>query len=488
MDSTSRKYDLDIDYWFSPFRRSSRRALREAADQTKNPATTSSPPPMGLQDGTPSKQDGDVGANTFEVISRTQRTEASQSRDLQNPSEASTIGSQNCVASKQDMGPGPRRVIMPSLSQRIVGRLSLVNPPPLLPGMLGPQDGPSSKSNEDIRSTQFQRPSRAEGKETTSLKVPRNPSRTGLLGPQNRTPKSLDGDLDPRPFEIPSRVQRKKARQPRSVPVRPPPRMRPRNRFDVLRPNPYRVHSRGQCEAVFKAAERQRTLEHGITIPVLELPAELRLIIYAYALTSHSPITPRLKGAQKAESKEAQTDAAGSSAQANASSLALLQTCRLVNREARPVYYASNTFRFTSAKDLALFLHRNGPDLLKELRKLHIEGLSTFKPTYTTEVLNSYRRGGMSRSTCKILAAKRTAVLSDDADIAALMLRRCERLHRLHLVMGSREEMNHYFWLMRITGYGKVIMDFVNDDHWAFRLSDSDASASKFFRDLMADP
>ena len=488
MDSNSKKYDLDIDYWFSPFRRPSRRTLREAADQTKNPTTTSSPLPMGLQDGTPSKQNGDVGDKTFEVISRSQRTEASQSRYLQNPSEASTIGSQNCVASKQDMGPGPRRVMMPSLTQRMVVRLSLVNPPPLLPGMRDPQNGPSSKSNEDILSIQFQRPSRAEGKETSPLKVPQNPSRTGLLGPQDKSPKSLDGDLDPRSFEIPSRAQRI-ARQPRSLPVRPlPPRMRPRNRFDVLRPNPYRVHSRGQCEAVFKAAERLRALEHGITMPVLELPTELRLIIYAYALTFQSPITPRLKGAQKAESKEAQTVAAGSSAQANASSLALLQTCRLVNREARPVYYASNTFRFTSAKDLALFLHRNGPGLLKELRKLHIEGLSTFKPTFTEDFLESRRRAGVPDSMIKILALKRTAVLCDDADNAALMLRQCKRLHRIHFVMGPGEEINHYFWVKRIFRPDKTIVDFVHDDHWAFRLSDSDADASKWFDNLLADP
>lgn len=485
MDSTSRKYDLDIDYWFSPFRRPSRRTLREAADQTKNPTTTSSPLPMGLQDDTPSKQDGDVGAKTFDVISRTQLTEASQSSDLQNPSEASTIGSQNCIASKQDMGPGPRRVIMPSLTQRIVGRLSLVNPLPLLPGMLGPQNGPFSKSNEDIRTSQFQRPSRAEGKGSSPLKVPQNPSHTRLLGPQDRNPKSLDDELDPRPFEIPSRAQRK-ARQPRSVPVRPlPPRMRPRNRFDVLRPNPYRVHSRGQCEAVFKAAERLRALGHGITIPVLELPAEIRLIIYEYALTSQSPITPRLKEAQKAESKEAQADAAESSALANASSLALLQTCRLVDREARPIYYASNTFRFTSAKDLSLFLCRIGPGLLNELRKLHIEGLVTFKPSFTKEHLERLRREGSSEARCQRLQSMRTGRLDNDADAAAIMLKQCLRLHRIHFVMGSGNEKYHIMWLMKLTGSFRTIVDLIDQSHWAVRLVHSVTSATEWYKVLL---
>ena len=491
-EPTSRKYDLDIDYWISPFRRPSRRTLHEAADRTKKPPTTSSPLPLGLQDGAPSKQGADVGANTFEVISRTRRTEASQSRNLQIPSEAPTIDSQNYIDGKQDMDLNPKRVIMPSLTQRTPGRLSLVIPHPLLPGMLGPQNGPSSKSNEDIRSSQFQRPSRAEGEEASRLNVPRMPLRTGLLGPQNSTPKSPDGDLDPRPFEIPSRAQRKKARQPESVPMRPPPpRTRLRNRFDVLRPDPYRMPSRAQREAVFKAVERLRALEHCITIPILELPAELRLIIYEYALPSQSPITPRLKEAQKAESKEVQADAAGSSAQANASSLALLQTCRLVDREARPVYYASNTFRFTSAKDLLDFLRHTRLGLLNELRKLHIEGLLTIKPTFTEEDLARYRGLGFSDATCQDLASMRTGTLGDDANIAAPMLQQCKRLHRIHFVMGSKDEMSHVSWLIRMTRDRMTVVDFVDDSHWAVRLSATVADATEWFKVLlaaMADP
>lgn len=313
-----------------------------------------------------------------------------------------------------------------------------------------------------------------------------------MPGPQNRTPKSLDVDLDSSHFEIASIAQLKKARQPRCVPVLPSPlRIRPRNRFDVLRPNPYRVLSRGQREAVFKAAERLRALERGIIIPILELPAELRLIIYEHALTCQSPITPRLKGAQKAESKETQADAAGSSAQANASALALLQTCRLVNREARPIYYASNTFRFTSAKDLALFLRRTGPDLLNELRKLHIEGLLTIKPLFTEEELEEFRRQGSSDATCQRRRSMRTAMLGNDADAAAHMLRQCKRLGRIHFVMDSTNEKHHVFWLRKMSGYRKAVIDLVDDSHWAVSFAASAASAQEWFLVLvtaLADP
>ena len=483
-ESTSMKYDDGFDHWVNPFRMPSRRALREAAGRTKTPPITSSPRSVGLQNGTPSKQDANVGANTFEVTSPTQRTKASQSKNLQISSIPSTTHPQNCVASKQDMDLGPKRLIMPSLTQRTAGRLSLVIPPPLPQGMLGPQNRPSSKSNEGIRSSQFQRPSRAEGEEASPLKAPPIPSREGLLGPQNRTPKSLDGDLDPIRFEIPSRAQRKKARQPRNVPVLPPPpRRRPHNRFDVLRPNPFRVPSRGQREAVFKAAERLRVLEPRTTSLFVDLPAEIRLIIYEYALTSQSPITPRLNGAQNAESKEAQADAGESSAQANASTLALLQTCRLVNGEARPVYYASNTFRFTSAKDLHDFLQHIGPDLLNELRKLHIEGLPTFKP-FPEQFLERLRREGLPDRVYQKLSSKRRAILGDDANNAALMLQQCKRLHRIHLTMGSRDEMCHILWLRRMTGYCTTVLDLVDDGHWALRPSESVGSTSEWFHVL----
>ena len=486
-ESTPSKYNLDIDYWVSPFRKPSRHALREAAGRTERPPTTSSPRRMGLQDDTTSKQGAAVGSNSVDMTSRRQLTKANQSRDLQIPSEGPTIDSENGTESKQDMNLGPRRVIMPSLTQRTPGRLSLINPPPLLPGILGPKEGPSSKSNEDIRSSRSQRPPRAVSERASPLKILPKPPRTGLQGPQNETPKNLNENFDPRPFEMTSRTQSKKAKQPRRVPVlRRPTRMRPRNRFDVLRPDPYRAPSRVQREAVFRAVERLQALEPDIIIPLLELPAEIRLIIYEYALTSQSPITPSLMGARKAESKETQTDAAESSAQANASNLALLQTCRLVNREARPIYFASNTFRFTSAKDLSDFLRPIGPNLLKELRKLHIEGLVTFEPLYPKEDLERFRREGYSEAQFQRMQSMRYGKLDNDADAAAIMLKKCPRLHRIHFVMDSGDEKHHIIWLLKLAGWFKTVVDLVDQSHWAVRLADSQISADEWYKVLVA--
>ena len=486
-ESTPRKYNLDIDYWVSPFRKRSRHALREAAGQTKSPLTTSSPRPMGLQDDNTRNQDADVGSDSVEMTSRTQFTKANQSRDLQTPSKGPTIDSQNCIENNQDMNLGSRRVIMPSLTQRTPGRLSLISPPPLLPGILGPQKGPSSKSNEDIRSSQSQGPPRAVGERASPLKILPIPSRAGLQGSQNEIPKIVNENLDPKPFEIASRTQSKQAKQPSSVPVlRRPPRIRPRNRFDVLRPDPYRAPSRVQREAVFKAVEELRAQEPCIIIPLLELPAEIRLIIYGCALTFRSPLTPRLKRAWMAESKEAQADAAESSVKANTSSLALLQTCRLLNREARPVYYASNTFRFTCAKDLVFFLHHTRPGLLNEVRKLHIEGLVTFKPLFTEEHLERFRRQGFPEARRQRLQSMRTGTLSDDAKAAAILLKQCPRLHRIHLVMASRYERCHVIWLLKMTGFIRTIVDLIDHSHWAVRLADSQIIAAEWYKVLVA--
>ncbi len=484
-ESTTRKCDDDLDHWVNPFRMPSRRALREAAGRTNNARITSSSRPIGLQDGTPSKQDANVGANPFDVTPCTQRTEASQSRNLGIPSNSPTIGPENGISSKQDIDFGPSPLRMPHRTQRTVARQSLVIRLPLPQGIQGPQNGASSMSDEDIGSSQFQRPPRAQGEEASPPRISPVPSRAGLLVPQNGIPNSLHGDLGSSPFRIRSRVHREEARQSRTVPVLPsPPRMRRNKHFDVLGPNPFRLSSPAQREAVFKAAKKLRALEQCTTSPFDELPAEIRLIIYEYALVSQSPITPRLNGVQEAEPKEAQADAASSSTQANASSLALLQTCRLLNREARPVYYASNTFRFTSAKDLVDFLHHIGPGLLNELRKLHIEGLLTWEPTFTEEDLEPERNGGVSDAVYQHLASMRDASLGDDALTAALVLEQCKRLHRIHFVMGSKDEMNHIFWLLRVSGYGKAIVVFVDDGHWALRSSASAASMMEWFEVL----
>ena len=479
--STPRKYDDDLDYWVNPFRMPSRRALREAAGRTGNPGIKTSPRPMGQQNCTPSKQDANVGAKSIDVTSCIPLTEARQSRDF------ATIGPKNGITGKQDIDRGPSPLIMPSRIQRTAASQSLIIRFPLPQGILGLQNGASSKSNEDINSSQFQRSPRAQCEEANPPKTPLVPSRAGLLDPQNTIPNSLDSDLGSGPF----RIHDEKARQSRSVPVLPRRRMRPANHLDVLRPNPFRLPSRAQREAVFKAAKEQRALESCTTSPFARLPAEIRLIIYEYALASRFPVTPRLNGAQEAEAKEAQTDAAGSSAQANASSLALLQTCWLMNREARPVYYASNTFRFTSAKDLVGFLQLIGPSLLNELRKLHIEGLLTFKPTFTEEYLETQRTEGISDTAYHHLASLRTPTLGADAKLAASLLKKCKRLHRIHFAMGSKDEMFHIVWLEKMTGYGRASIEFVDGSHWALRSSASIEITSEWFKVLtmaLADP
>ena len=479
--STPRKYDDDIDQLCQAFANASLSPAREVASRVKNLTIKSQPQPVGLQDYKTSKQDVNGGADQFSMTSRIQCTEASQSQSLRTPSALPTTDPQSYTARREAISLSSDPLGKPSSTQHTAARQSLVIRLPLPHGMLGFQNGASNKSHDENHSGQSQGPSRAGGEEALPRNIAPISGRAGFLGPQNEISTSLTGDLGSNPFTIPSHVYRKKARQLRDVPVPPHTRRRrPRNHLDVLRPNPFRMPSRAQREAVFKAAEGLRVLT---TSSFCDFPAELRLIIYGYALTSQSPITPRLDGAQKAESKEAPVVAAESSTRAKASSLALLQTCRLVDWEARPVYYASNTFRFTSAKDLNHFLHHLEPGLLNELRKLHIEGLVTRKPIFTKEELEKERRSGMPDRFCQCLAPLRIATLGDDADIAGRMLRQCKRLHRIHFSIGRKEESSHITWLRTMAAYSNTILEFVHDDYWVLR-SASAASTFEWFNVL----
>lgn len=483
--STPREYDDDIDQLCHAFANAFLSPAREGASRAKNLPIKSPPQPVGRQDYNTSKQGVTGGADPFSGSSRAQRTEASQSKTLRSPSTFSNIDPQSHTAGKEAINLSPDPLRNSSSTQGTAARQSLVIRLPLPQGMLGLQNGASNKFHDDNHPSQSQRPSRTGGEEACPRNTPPMTARAELLGPQNEISTSLTGDPGSTPFTTPSSAHHhQKEIQSRGVPVPHPRRRRPHNHLDVLGPNPYRIPSRGQREAVFKAAEKLRALQSCTTRSFFRLPAELRLIIYEYALISQSPITPRLDGVQKGESKEVPLDAAESLTQGKASSLALLQTCRLVDREARPVYYASNTFRITSAKDLFHFLQHLEPGLLDELRKLHIEGLTSYKPTFTKEFLETWRTEGLSDTLYQSLASSRSPSLDDNADISGHMLRQCRRLHRIRLSMDPREEMSYITWLRIMNGCHKTIVEFSKDDYWVLR-SASEASTFEWSRVLM---
>ena len=480
--SAPREHDDDIDQLCHSFANVFLSPAREAASRAKNLPIKSPPQPVGIQYNNTNKQDVNGVADPFSGSSRTQRTEASQSKSLRTPSTFSTTDPQSCTAGREAFNLSPDPLRKSSSAQGTAARQSLVIRLPLPHGMLGLQNGAFYKPHKDNHPSQSQRPSRTGGEEAHPRSLPPMMSRAGLLGPQNEISASLTGDLGSTLFTTLSNAHRKGARQSRVVPLPDTRKRKLRDQLDV-RPNRLRMRSRAQ-EAMFKAAESLLVLEHSATRSFFELPAELRLKIYEYALTSQSPITPRLDGAQKAESKEAPVVAAESSTQAKASSLALLQTCRLVDWEARPVYYANNTFRFTCAKDLKHFVHHLEPGLLNKLRKLHIEGLVMRKPIFTKEQLEWNRREGMSDRLYRSLESMRSATLCEDAMAAALMLRNCKRLHRMHFSIGRSEEMSHINWLMTMTGYSKTYVEFVRDDYWVLR-SASAASTCEWYTVLL---
>ena len=90
----------------------------------------------------------------------------------------------------------------------------------------------------------------------------------------------------------------------------------------------------------------------------------------------------------------------------------------------------------------------------------------------------------MSDAVYQELASMRSATLGGDANIAALMLRKCRRLHRIHFSIGRREEISHVLWLRTMTGYSKTTVEFVHDNYWVLR-SASVASTSEWHTVLL---
>ena len=75
---------------------------------------------------------------------------------------------------------------------------------------------------------------------------------------------------------------------------------------------------------------------------------------------------------------------------ARVSYLAILQTCRQINREAYHVFYAKNPFHFTDAPTLIAFLRGIGPMRRAEVTSLHLEGLVVDQPLWPKYLLDSF--------------------------------------------------------------------------------------------------
>ncbi|KAL2057059.1 hypothetical protein ABVK25_002798 [Lepraria finkii] len=226
--------------------------------------------------------------------------------------------------------------------------------------------------------------------------------------------------------------------------------------------------------------EKDRRLQAWLSSWFGRLPSEIRVMIYEHVLIvppSQSPITIR----GPSEEKKADSDKASTkppSSTSHMSALALLQTCRLIHREAQDIYYARNAFHATSAKQLRRFLLGIGLARCEVLTTLHIEGLLTREPMFEKDWLDQQRREtDMSDAEYQRLSNPITWRLGPDAQAASRLLRECKRLRKVHLLMGHPKksdyvEIKYIDFVRSLAGErtGNQV-DFIDGSRWVVRAS-----------------
>lgn len=144
----------------------------------------------------------------------------------------------------------------------------------------------------------------------------------------------------------------------------------------------------------------------------------------------------------------------------------LLQVCHLINKEAQAVYYANTAFCFTTAHNLTSFLGKIGPERLKNITTLHIEGLTHPAPTYRgiDELCRNDPEPSQWR---KYFATKTTPGVHPGTRRAGQYLRRCQNLRTMFLPVAFREwpycelvVRSIYSW------YTRCKVEIVRDCYW----------------------
>ena len=221
------------------------------------------------------------------------------------------------------------------------------------------------------------------------------------------------------------------------------------------------------------------------------LPGEVRNMIYEHLLifppsqptrylrvpldtNTHSDISPA-RGATVTTNSEAAGAEIPTLAlrqqprSAKVSYVAILQTCRQINREAYHIFYANNAFRFTNAPDLINFLSGIGPLRRAELTDLHLEGLVVDQPLWTKEELDC-----LDSNERKLCEAYRDEAMHPDQKKLARLLDGCRNLSRLQIEMRESERFEYFLFLNSTLWTGKQVVYLVDGSHWVLRLPPED--------------
>ena len=154
---------------------------------------------------------------------------------------------------------------------------------------------------------------------------------------------------------------------------------------------------------------------------------------------------------------------------AKVSYVAILQTCRQMNREAYHIFYANNAFHFTSAPDLINFLIGIGRLRRAELTALHLEGLVVDQPFWTKEELDSF-----SFDEQKQRETDRQEAIHPEICKLTKLLDDCKNLSRLRLEMRACERFEYFLFVHSLLGTGEQVVYLVDGSRWVVRFPCTD--------------
>ena len=207
-----------------------------------------------------------------------------------------------------------------------------------------------------------------------------------------------------------------------------------------------------------------------------KLPGEIRNIIYECLLV-FPPSQPtrylRVPGAVVIDPNEIQTQRSFSaptqtSKPGKASYVAILQTCRQVNREAYHVFYAKNSFQLTNPPDLIAFLKGIGPVRRAELTSLHVEGMAADE-IMDKDALHRYcLRLSISPAKEARFAAFRRPFLHLDILLPETteVLAGCRNLSKLVLELRAEDGLKNLIFLRCFLGLRRPVIYLVDESHW----------------------
>ncbi len=163
---------------------------------------------------------------------------------------------------------------------------------------------------------------------------------------------------------------------------------------------------------------------------------------------------------------------------AKVSYVAILQTCRQINREAYHIFYARNSFHLMTAPILIGFLEGIGPVRRGELTSLHIEGL-VIKQSIDKDALHHYcLENDVTPAARERLEACTFPALHPD--LYRYQTRKvfegCKNLSKLFLEMTTEDGFTYSIFLKYLLGLGKTMTYLVNEHHWMVAPSPSPAS------------